>query len=1158
MKNRQFKAVLAFALLATVLVFSWFRYGHLYGGGDVGMPSYDPQRIFDIAKYVWWDAAAPGTVVPQGLTSVPFQFFQVFLNNLGFSYVMTQAIFFWIIIFLMGYGMFLVAQTVFGQEKLKLSILAGFFYELNSYMLTSVWHRFIHNTFFLAAALPFFFLSFRSWIRGGKYLSLLLFLLANFLAVYLYGAMAFFLTIFFLLIFISGFEMLFPWKGLISSRIIAGRAIFGIIAWVCIHIWWLLPVVNISPAVLSSQHSLMNNLSTLLGMSAQIMVPYSSIGVNPYYLYGQAEFGKIFNTYFFRLLPWLSMLFLVPGFIIALKNKSYTLWALLAVAALFLAKGATAPFGYPYIFGFSSFFPIGVLRNPFEKLGIYIPFAYAILMPLGVEWYLQQKKKNLKQIFRAVVIIVLLLSMGVYLWPMWTGNIFGKIEKQAFIEVPKSYIEADRYIKNLQKTGRILHVPLTISESASYDWQYGYSGVESSQLYFNSLPSVSRGVNLGLVDDALTALSYIFLQPDSNDKALSLLQAFNCRFIILHKDMQWLGGYLPDPQKLELQLNKLKFLERKKQFGDLIIYELRDEFFNPKIKFTNNVSYLIPAEKNIFWPWLLSGHHDLLSVLGDSSKEVLIKNSKELVVSAEDTFSYKSQQVIRENLLGEIPAAKTLPDSLFYPLIRLKERIDSFRLSTQEQFSFQITLAGKRLTESYLLKQKGSLKSVIPQINEYQNMLPGLKEGVQMRVRGITGEKEISVNFILSRHLATLEYIYEKANTKEKIVIGQTIKKLANFMQETNILPYYRITDERAAQYSNLLISKFRLPMAGQYELLLAHEELQSIYPDNLSVNSFQINDEIKELTGTSKGGFISYGLINLPEGLSEISFNAVPSANLAQLSDSNKKDEMEITSGQHEHAYIEFKISPIKGDGNYQLSFDSWIQLGDKFSVRVLQDIDQYDSGEEGKKIPSYDNIFTPDSYVNYWNANVLNFYVKPMTSEVKIRLLVEPWNGCKYQHILASVCLNKALRYRYEKASKVLFKNIKVVRFFNNPIFLRSELPEVATMPSAGHLDFVQYNPVSYAGKISVRTPGFFIFNETSHPDWKLRLYNDSGGKIIPAQKFLSNLYGNAWYIENQGEYKFTLEFVPQQSVRVGIVISMAVFLVIALLSIRQRVKI
>lgn len=1158
----KFVAALIYAIFATVLIFSWFRHGYLYGGGDVGIPSYDPQRIFNIARFIWWDEAAPGTAVPHGLTSVPFQFVQTTLHKLGFSYEQNQAIFFWLIIFLMGYGMFLVAQNAFGKDRLTLALLSGFLYELNPYMMVQVWHRFIHNTFFLAAALPFFFLFFRSWIKEGRYSSLLLFLLVNFIAVYLYGTIAFIVTILILLLFIGGFELLFPWKGFLRSREVVFRILLGTIAWLAIHSWWLWPVLNVSPAILSSQHTVVDNLSTLVSISAQTIIPYSLLGFNPYYLYQVADFGKIFDTYFFRFIPWFSLIFIVPGFLLALKSKKFVFWALLAVAGIILAKGATSPFGYPYVFGFNNFFPLGVLRNPFEKIGIYIPFTYAILIPLGIEWYLRIKRKKLKLFLKAVTASVLFLTLVVFSWPMWLGNMFGQIDNPAYIKIPGSYIKADEYIRSQKKTGRILHLPLTINESATYNWEYGYNGVESSQLYFNSLPSISRNINLGIADDALTALSYIFLLPNSDDKILTLLQAFNVRFIVLHKDMEWLGGYLPEPQKLELSLDELNFLERRHQFEDLVLYELKDEYFNPKIELTNNIQFYLPSEENIYWPWLLAHSNvDLISPIDTNATTNSIENIAGFIVSPEFLYSYYPEEVNKENLLGEMPAAKFLPDSPFYLLVRLKEKMQILLLPERDRFVFRITLAGKRLTESYLLKKKESSKSVIPQLQEYLRILPQLKEGVKLRTSGREGEKEISINFILSRHLALLNLIQEKASDKEKEIASGVVNELVRFMKEASVSPYYQISDGKVQQFQNQLISRFNLPIAGKYELLQAHEQLQDTYPSNLSKNTFRINHEVKELKGMVDGNLISYGLLDLPAGINEISFESVSSMNLAKLTDFSKKgnitelnEEIEITSGMHDSSYIDINIDPVRG-GKYMLIFDSWIKLGDKFTVLLLQDTDPYDPTNPMKQSPPYVNEIPKDLYDNYWNSHYIKFNIKPVTSRATIRFMVSPWDDCKY-FLSWEDCQNSNNKYPYEKISKASFKNIKVIRPLANPIFLRTATTAgIVKEPQAGEVRFTQKNAVFYSGKMNVNSPGFFIFNETFHPSWELKLTQFDGSVIFPSKKFLSNLYGNAWYIDNPGEYNFILEFTPQKKVKDGIIISMMVFGVIAIFVIRQR---
>src|SRR5205823_4322591 len=120
------------------------------------------------------------------------------------------------------------------------------------------------------------------------------------------------------------------------------------------------------------------------------------------------------------------------------------------------------------LFGFSHFFPLGVIRNPFEKLGILLPLLYAILFALGIQVMLNFSFKFIGN-FKTYAILEIILSLHmVFFWPMFAGKLFSNLDKQNFVEVPKTYTQADNWIKkdlsvdSKSKEGRILHLPLLI------------------------------------------------------------------------------------------------------------------------------------------------------------------------------------------------------------------------------------------------------------------------------------------------------------------------------------------------------------------------------------------------------------------------------------------------------------------------------------------------------------------------------------------------------------------------------------------------------------------------------------------------------------------------------------------------------------------------
>lgn len=632
---------LFFLSISGLLVFSWFRYGFIYGGGDVGLPTYDPQRILEISKYLWWEASAPGSLVPNSTISAPLAFVLSILQTLGFSDVGLQATLFYVLLVLMGYGMYLVGLSVFGRDKRKVSYLAALFYMFNPYMMIQVWHRFVHTTFFLAAALPYLVLFWKMWLYTKKPKFLLLFLITNFVGVYLYGTIAFVLTVWLLIFLITIIDLITPWKNwkvLLQRFILFG---IGFVLWLMINSWWLVPTFSIGPSIYSQQHTTNESLGILMAISKQTIIPYSFQLVNPFYVFEQAEFGDIYKTFAFKLMPWIFVVFILLGLFKSLYNKKLVSFGVLYMIILFLTKGAAEPFGYFFIYGFKKFFFLGALRNPFEKIGILLPLIASILFAFGVNYFHQKLSGKISITASKIILVCIIAFSTFYYWPMFTGHIFGTVTNPAFIKVPEAYVKSDQLIQGISKTGTILHLPLSRNEGIPYKWEYGYNGVEPSSLLFSSLPSIARGYNLSRLDDTLTGLSLIFEAPYSNNsrKILSLLQAFNIRFIILHKDMVWRGSDVYDPLKTEEVLNNLFFLEKRAQFPELVVYELLPSYYEPKIVLSNQMQLVIPEKATIrMWPWLARTNTGNILTTSDN-KSIGVQNIQETIVFPSESFT---------------------------------------------------------------------------------------------------------------------------------------------------------------------------------------------------------------------------------------------------------------------------------------------------------------------------------------------------------------------------------------------------------------------------------------------------------------------------------------------------------------------------------------
>lgn len=1068
-------AIALFALLATVLIISWFRYGHLYGGGDVGIPSYDPSRIVEIAKYVWWDSAAPGALVPHGVTSLPVQFFQSALAGFGLPYFAVQATVFWIMLFLMGYGMFWVGLLVFGRDKFFLSILCGLFYLLNPYMMIQIWHRFIHNGFFLAAFLPWFYIFWDCWIKSGKFPSIFYFLIFNFLGVYLYGTIAYIVTVLLVLFFIFFKTAFIPWHSFNMFKTLSSRFVVGIILWVLIHVWWMLPTFSISPALFSSQHRTFDNVATLVTLSRQTAVPYMLPGVNPFYLFEQADFGDVYKHPVFLVIMWVPLIFLIPGLIISIRSKILASWGLLFIVAGFLAKGAASPFGFLFLFGFSQIFVLGVLRNPYEKLGILLPFSLAIIYTVGFRWY-WEKFKGRGSIAKISLAALLFLQLGVYLWPMWSGRLIGKFDKLAHVEVPNYYQQTDDFLKLKKKDGKILHLPLPLGESIAYNWPFPLDGIESSQLLFSALPSISRGLNIKHIDDSISAASGIFRQNVEDEKIISILKHLNIRFIVLHKDVVWQGGFLDEPAKLETILDKKGFLKKIGTFGDLVVYEIAEEYFKPRIYATSKVNLLSRGEKNSFWPYLLSQNQaDFI--------DQAVNPLQTIIVSAK-AWTFHPEELLLEKAIVELPAAsKILPGDQLYFLIRLKENFKRGTSLGPDKLKVKLSFLGKRLVEAVRLKEKG--KTPVMAIDSYRKLLSEVfyRDNLKDQVDFVGGRGFLADLF--AKHLTILDTLEDSKEAKDEMLMA---------LRQSEIIPMYDVKSGTDLEYTTY---HFEVPREGEYELLMADARVRNVYPEKLEKLDFQINGEQKELEGQVVDNFLSFGRIKLDGGKQEFILAATPSANLNPID-----GEIKVSS------VFETEIIPLTGDTWYTIKFEASFKSGEQFRLQLIYDGENID----------FDKVYGKDDSAKDWNKyRVGIFFNKPA----------------------AKVAL---LRFSVEDNTEVILRNFSIERLLNNPIFLRSS--SASPKASTSIVEFTQHSPVYYSGKIKLERDSFVIFSEAFHKDWQLKL--QSGEKtLIPKERFLANMYANAWFVPEGGEYDFELEFTPQRTLYLGLIISVLTFL-------------
>ena len=1127
--------VLFFLILSLLLIFPWFKDGYFYGGLDVGLPTYNPQRIFEIAKYIWWESIAPGFLFPHAITSITLYFFLSFFQFLGLGPVGIQAILFFALLFLMGFGMYLLTLSILGQDKKIYATIAGLFYIFNPYMMAQIWHRFIHTSFFFVAAIPFLILFWRLWIRSGNYLYLLYFLLINLLASYMFGTIAFVFPLWLILSLFTLSEIFLPWENKSYFTKVFWRSIFGLVFWILFNSWWLIPVLTISQGIASQVYDIWESISTLIVISQKVILPYSLQMSNSYYFFEKAELGEVYKSFFFRLIPWLGVVTIFCGFIYALRKRHLAFYPLIFLIIIMLSKGSSSPFGQPFLLLFSKFFALGVLRNPFEKIGILLPVVSSILFVIGIEGFFRWSVKKLGNLVSKLILLILFMFMGVYYWPMYQGTVFGTPGQPNYVEIPLSYKQADNWLDDRvnqeysKADGKILHLPLTRSDVVTYRWEYGYHGIDSSFSLFTALPSISRGANSKNTDDGLTALSLIFQSPYNlhQDKILKLLQDFNVRFIVLHKDMVWKGSDTYDPQETEQVLDNLNFLERKIQYGDLVIYELLPQYFKSKVILTNSINFAFPQTATMrMWPYLIfeNSNDSITSLNNDIDK--IIAESKEIVVFPQLSFNYleaseKGLDLVVNNLAV-----------LLYSLTDTKAMLNKDSDIDTERVLTQIISAGEDLINVHIYLKNNDILQVDPLIRQYTQTINELFKQDLRKSKLSFFVSPSTFDDIFKLHLLILDQIEMKLGSDQKQIISFAKNKIKQDLSNYKLLPTYPLAKTDNLTTQERQINQFSIPIKGKYELLMSNRISRDIYPSKLAKLDFQINDKKLSLEANDKGDLISFGKINLDEGTQEISFNRLVSENqfstfdqLAKVGNVNILDQntIQLSSDGIQPAFVDSQLTKIEGEESYLVTFDALIQSGTGFYVQIIQDTDPLQGDKPNPLVKVSVYRISQDS--NWQTYKVQLPSLNLTTRKAVFRLIVDPAGITSFGDL------------KDNQPTVVSIKNVQVGRVLDNPIYLysRSQTQTLIASSAAETTQLKEETPVSYTGKIRIDQPTFMIFKEAFNSGWELELKKDN--EVYKVDKhYLANLYSNSWWIKDAGEYNFRIEFKPQQGVNIG----------------------
>jgi len=597
---REEKTIIAdLLLIAIIALFSigWFRGNNLIKTGDDIFPI-NPQSTLQSVLYIWVHSESTGSVWNTfRLSFLPFVLFLTALQKIGIDVITSEKIFYYISFTLSGIFTYLLVRSMIHVKNKRIAALASaFFYMMNPFSLSIVWWGHYTAWFFAYPFLPLALLLYSKGIETCDKKYAFLIALSQFFLMPVYASIPVFFIISLIILSYLVFYSITNFD--IKQKIIPaiGFSIFTVVISFLLNAWFFVPNLF----YFMDYYSTATNAYNSIGGSAAVFISGSmqSTMVNTirllgfYFIYADwyavsvYYWAQTYSSGVFRLLSFVIPILAFCAVLLKPKDKFVLYFACLSIIGLFMAKGAAEPLGNVNVWVFENF-PLGMaFRGNFEKIGIMVNFAYAIL--IGVffaEFYSRIKNSRYSEHFLRKygfgLLLITIAAIGILNYPFFTGEVIypgSQYLPAATVQVPSYYGNASEFISEHPEEFRILDIPPRVGGTSAYNWTSGYIASDPIDQYYYP----DKGLLISPMSDYEKKLSSIFVegyQSISIEKSLSLL---NVRYILVHRDWnsELIGWYSPSP---ELTTKVLSEKLSPLSFGKLDFYKVDDEYFLPHI-----------------------------------------------------------------------------------------------------------------------------------------------------------------------------------------------------------------------------------------------------------------------------------------------------------------------------------------------------------------------------------------------------------------------------------------------------------------------------------------------------------------------------------------------------------------------------------------------
>ncbi|MBI2599995.1 hypothetical protein HYW43_03705 [Candidatus Daviesbacteria bacterium] len=533
------KIIFFLITICLVITAIWFYRGNILGGGDEGLQFYKPSISFNNSKTAWVEySTGMGTI--SWLPRANLLYFYSILEKSGIATFLLQASLVFIIMFVAAISIYKLCLIVLGDIKASkpVAFIAAVFYLLNPFTVSQVWARGQSAQQLAFALLPLSVWLFGMGLIKKNFLFAVLAIFASFVFANAYSFFSFIIVYWLILGFFLLIYFLTSGNKLKDALFSIAFFLLTFLLWILVHSWWLVPLVLSSGSIYSAGISGVNvNLGTLLGVSRNFSPDLLIRLLQRTYFFDPSAFSPVYSSFIFQLISWIPVLFLLIGLYKIIKNKltNFKFFVITFVLGLIVSLGANPPFGWLFVEVFKRITILQVFRNPFEKFGLVFILGYSPLFAYGlVSLFNNIRYKNV------AIVLVLILTCGVFAWPMWTGRAVAGPDKKVGLSVPSHYKDFQRWLSENNEEFRLFMTPVWRGDGAFYNWDGGgrFQGSDP-MIYLLNQPSISNSfyapVNFEMIPAVKKYIDRLNVAP-----SLSLIRA---KFLVDRKDAIFITNF---------------------------------------------------------------------------------------------------------------------------------------------------------------------------------------------------------------------------------------------------------------------------------------------------------------------------------------------------------------------------------------------------------------------------------------------------------------------------------------------------------------------------------------------------------------------------------------------------------------------------------------